>query len=70
MTEISMNYMHVQEWVEVENKKNNDSLPCYPVNRYCLSRELWIEEEKEEEERNKQKSTNRTQTKLNAPHVR
>ena len=54
MAEISMNYMHVQEWVEVENKKNNDYLPCYPVNRYCLSRELWIEEEKEEE-RKKQK---------------
>ena len=49
-----MNYMHVQEWVEVENKKNNDYLPCYPVNRYCLSRELWMEEEKEEE-RKKQK---------------
>ena len=30
-----MNEMNISEWVEEENKKNNDSLsvPCYPVNR-------------------------------------
>ena len=43
--------MNVREQLEVENKKNNDflSLPCYPVNRYCLSRKIPIEKEKKEE---------------------
>ena len=37
--------MHMRERVEVENKKNNDSLstPCYPVNRYRLLKKLSIE---------------------------
>ena len=52
----------MRERVEVENKKNNDSLstPCYPVNRYCLLKKLSIEK--------KRKNADRIQTKLNAPN--
>ena len=62
--------MNVLEWVEVENKKNKDflSFSCNPVNHKCLSRKILIEKENKEER--KKKNTDRTETKLNAPHVR
>ena len=43
-------------------------LPPHFMNRYCLSRKIPIEREKKQE-RKKEKITNRTQTKPNAPHV-
>ena len=56
-------------WVEVENKKNNDSLsrPSYPMNLQCLQRKIPIKKEKKRKER--KKNTDRKQTKLNVPHV-
>ena len=41
-------------------------LPSHLMNHYCLSKKIPIEKEKE---RKKEKNTDRTQTKLNAPHV-
>ena len=62
--------MNIRLQLEMENKKNNDSIsrPSYLMNRSCLSRKTPIEKEKKEE-RKKEKNTDRTQTKLNAPHV-
>ena len=39
--------MNIRKRVEVENKKNNDSLsiPCYHVNRLCLSRKISVEKD-------------------------
>ena len=56
--------------MEVESKKNNDSLsiPCYPVDHQCLSEKIPIA--KEEKEERKKKNTDRIQAKLNAPQVR
>ena len=64
--------MNVCKWVEVEYKKNNDSLsfPCYPLSRWCLSRKIPIKKKKRQKKERKKKNTDRTQTKLNAPHVR
>ena len=48
--------MNVRERVEVENKKNIDSLSlgCYHVNCLCLSRKILIEKEmKKKKERKK-----------------
>ena len=54
----------------MEKKKNNDSFSvlCYPVNRQCLPRKIQIEKEKKAERKN-EKNANKTQIKLNAPHV-
>ena len=58
--------------MDVVNKKNNNSLslPCNPVNRLCLSKKIPIEKDKKEERKKEKKNTDRTQTKLNVPHVR
>ena len=62
--------MNFRERVEVENKKNNDSLshPCNLVNRWCLTRKIPTKREKKRKK--KEKNTGKAQTKLNAPHVR
>ena len=56
--------MNVLEWTEVKNKNNDSlSLSCYPVHRYCLSRKISIEKEKEEKKKDKNmvKNTNQTE---------
>ena len=54
-----MNQMNIRDCVEVENKKNDYlSVPCYPLNRQCLSRKIQIEKGKK-----KEKNKDRTQTK-------
>ena len=55
--------MNVCKQVEVESKKNNDSLsrPSYVMNLQCLSRKIPINKEKNKKER-KKKNTDRKQT--------
>ena len=36
------------------------SLPCYPMNRECLSRKIQIEKEKKKKEKKYEKNTNQT----------
>ena len=55
--------MNIRKRVEVENKKNNDSLsiPCYHGNRLCQSRKISIEKDwkKEKKIQIKRKPTER-----------
>ena len=64
--------MNVHERVEVENKKNKDflSLPCNSVNYQCLSKKKYRQKKNNNKEERKKKNTDRTQTKLNAPHIK
>ena len=64
--------MNVRERVEGEDKKNNDSLSIlfYTVNLSSVCQGNTDRKRKEKEERNKEKNTDRAQTKLNSPHVR
>ena len=59
--------MNVRQQVEVKNKKNNDflSLPCNPTESLVSIKENTEKKEKKE----RKKNTDRTQIKLNAPHV-
>ena len=52
--------MNTRERVEVKKEKNNDSLPCYPMHRQCLSRKIPIEQEQKEERKKEKKNTDRT----------
>ena len=67
---LELNKSKICQQVLVENKKKNDSLslPCYPMDRQSLLRKIPIENERKKKER--KKNTDRTLTKLNAPHVR
>ena len=62
--------MNVRELVEVENKKNNDSLSLLaPLSCELLVSVKGNTNRKRKQERRKE-NTDRAQTKLNAPHVR
>ena len=69
--------MNVFDRVKVEYKKNNDflSLPCYPLNRYSLSRKIPIEKERKkgrkkerEKERKKERNKERKKEKIRIEH--
>ena len=49
--------MNIRDPVEVENKKNKNSLSvsCYPVNRLCLSRKIQTEKENKDERKEEEK---------------
>ena len=67
-----MSLMNIRKQVEVESKKNNDSLDVLAIlwNVSVCQEKISIEKEKKKKKEIKKKNTGRIQTKLKAPHVR